>query len=49
MLVSFLLTMLSVAHIFEIPFMVLDPQAFQKSNQVPVLKNFFLRHDAVAK
>lgn len=32
MLVSFLLTLLSVAHIFEIPFMVFDPKSFAKTN-----------------
>ena len=32
MLISFLLTLLSVAHIFEIPFMTFDPASFQKSN-----------------
>ena len=32
MLVSFVLTLMSVAHIFEIPFMVFNPNAIKKSN-----------------
>jgi hypothetical protein len=32
MLISFVFSMLTVVHIFEIPFMVYDPSSFQKPN-----------------
>ena len=36
---TFVLIMLSAAHIFEIPFMVFNPSAFAKSNDTRLLCN----------